>query len=51
MQKAKAKIEDEKKLSLRDKITDILNKDIKHDKLYIRPSADFFKAVDEVHRL
>lgn len=38
-------------MSLREKITDILNKDIKDEKLLLKPSNEFFNAIDEVHRL
>ena len=39
------------KITVQEKIVDVLNKDINVDHLIVKPSSDFFKAIDEVHRL
>lgn len=36
---------------MKDKIIDVLNKDINAESLIIKPSSDFFKAIDSVHKL
>ena len=39
------------KVPVQDKIVDVLNKDIDAESLIVKPSSDFFKAIDSVHRL